>query len=111
MQKVLAENKSDGNQKVLVCCEEHGFYPGSKLSRGQMIGCKYCILAKLYYEFSQVPPDKREERSVQLEELVNHMFEAVEGGTFDIQLFDRPKITHEIVDDDKPNIILTDSDI
>jgi hypothetical protein len=109
MEKLLAEAK-DG-QRVLICCEEHGYYPGSKLSQPQALGCKYCIWARLYWEFSLVPPDKREERSHQLEALVHHMAEDVERGTFDISLYDRPRISVEQVEDDTPNIALTDSEI
>jgi hypothetical protein len=108
MAKVLAEAKSD-QQRVLICCDDHSYYPGSKLSRPQMLGCKYCIMARLYHDFSQIPPDQREERSHQLEALVNHMTEDVERGTFDITVYDRPKITVEQVDDDDPQITLTDS--
>jgi hypothetical protein len=107
MEKVLAEAK-DG-QRVLICCDDHNYYPGSKLSRPQMLGCKYCIWARLYYDFSQIPPDQRELRSVQLEELVHHMGEDIERGTFDINVYDRPKISVETVDDDDPNIKLIDS--
>jgi hypothetical protein len=109
MEKLLAEAK-DG-QRVLICCEEHGYYPGSKLSHPQALGCKYCVWARLYYDFSQIPPDKREERSFQLEALVHHMTEDVERGTFDINVYERPQISIETVDDDAPTIFLTDNEI
>lgn len=93
---------------VKLCCEDHQFYPGSKFSMPPAIGCKYCVLANFYYEFAKMPPHLREERLEALESLVNHMAEDVERGTFDITTFARPQITVEKVDDDKPNIILTD---
>lgn len=93
---------------VKLACTDHNFYPGSRFSMPPVIGCKYCVLANFYYEFAKMPPHLREERLEQLESLVNHMAEDVERGTFDINTFVRPQITIEKVDDDNPQITLTD---
>lgn len=104
--KKLFEEKQ--GQKVLLCCDDHGYYPGSRMSLPQKMGCPSCEKALLWYELCQVKPEKRGEVLDQLEQLVHHMVEDFERGKFDIQTFARPKITTEKVDDDKPNIILTD---
>ena len=92
---------------VKLCCEEHQFYPGSKLTMPPAIGCKYCVLANFYYEFAKMPPHLREKRLDALESLVNHMAEDIERGTFDINTFARPQIQIE-KDVDEKKIILTD---
>jgi hypothetical protein len=92
MLKLLAETNSE---RILICCDDHGYYPDSKLSRGPALGCKYCVMAELYYEFSKVPPEKRQERSEQLEQLVYHMVEEVESGKWDIKIFEHPHVSIE----------------
>lgn len=107
MESLLAESNG---QKVLISCDDHGYFPGSKLSRPQMIGCKHCVMARLFYDFAKMDPKKREESAEMLERLTHHMIEDLERGTFDINIYDRPQISVETVDDDKPKIILTDSE-
>lgn len=100
---LLAEREG---KRVLLCCDDHQFFPDSRLSMPMQIGCKSCVMAQFFYEFANLPPDVRGERLDAIESVVHHMAEDIERGTFDINLFDRPKF--EVIKEDEPKIILTD---
>lgn len=105
--ELVAEQNSG---QVLVFCKDHSYYPGKVTSLPQGLGCKHCIMAKLWYEFASVPPSKREERMEQLVQMTHHMVEDFERGAFDVNVFSRPQVSIES-DTDEKKIILTDSEI
>ncbi len=105
MEKLLAENQGE---RVLLACEDHQYFPGNKFSLPQQVGCKHCILAKLWFEFSKVPPEKRLERAEELLTVTHHMSEDVERGRFDMCVYSRPQVTIEKDVDGDPGVVVTD---
>lgn len=95
--KILAE--SFDRTKVLLHCEPHR-YVGSSTPPASK-GCKNCWEAWYWYMLATTPPHLRQERLEQLEAAVHYAVEAVEAGTWDLQLYDRPQIKTERVTDEQ----------
>jgi hypothetical protein len=86
-------------EKVQVYCKDHMYFgpsPNNKKLKPHL-GCQKCWFVYYLHDLATTPPDKRYERLQELSQVVHHVVEAVETGTFDFTPFERPtfEITQE----------------
>jgi hypothetical protein len=77
-------------------CDEHSFFPGSKISITKAhLGCKECAAAEIWYQVATAPPHKRLELFDMMEAAIHHMCEAQDRGEIGFVAFETPIIEIE----------------
>lgn len=84
--------KELASPQTRVSCDDHSYFPGSKLSRPPVLGCKYCCMADIFFTLAQTPPDKRLERLDQMEAMIHHAAEAERAGELTDDFFANPEV-------------------
>jgi hypothetical protein len=115
---ILAENDSERTQLV---CGRHNYTPLKKRSNGTVAippntrGCKECWFAYYAADLALTPPNKRQERLDELEEVIHHAVEFERTGRFDFVPDVNPTIRYhkdaadDLTGEDK-KVIITDTE-
>ena len=81
-------------KRVTLYCAPHSYF-GPIKGRPEIIpaeGCVDCLKIYFIHELSQCPPDKREEKLSEIEEVMHKVVELVERGQWDFKPYDHAKI-------------------
>jgi hypothetical protein len=92
-QKELVQEAFDP-ERVKFYCAKH-IYFGPVKNRPEVVpglGCPDCWKIFFIHEMATTPPDKRQEKLDEIEEVLNHMVEMVEKGTWDLKLYPHAKV-------------------
>lgn len=79
----LLEEVLDPNKVSLYCSQHLYFGPGKDKQIRPTSGCAKCWQVYFLLDYANTPPDKRNQRVAELEEVIHHLVESVEQGTFD----------------------------
>lgn len=93
-EKFLAEY-FDPNKVTLYCAKHMYFGPGGDKKIAPVSGCAKCWEVYFWHDIATCPPDSRLQRLEELTEVVHHMVESVEKGTFDFEPYLHPVIEIE----------------
>jgi len=80
--------------RVTLYCAPHSYF-GPIKNRPEIIpaeGCVDCLKIFWIHELSACPPDKREQKLSEIEEVMHKVVELVEKGQWDLALYPHPKI-------------------
>lgn len=80
--------------KIQLKCTKH-LYFGPVHERPEVtptLGCSECWKIFYIHELAQCPPDKRREKLEEIEEVMHHVVEMVENGTWDFMPYDHAQI-------------------
>lgn len=83
----------DPNKVTLRCGRHEYFGPVKGFPEKQpAVGCPDCWRVFYVHELASTPPDKRNEKLSELEEVLHNVVELVEKGKWDLELFPHAKI-------------------
>lgn len=98
------QDVADG--RTYITCETHMYTPSPRTMPTS--GCADCWRAFYWTIFAMLGPEKGREWLDGLEAAIYHSVEAIEKGTWDFSVDDRPTIT--ITKEDEPLVEITDKD-
>jgi hypothetical protein len=83
------------SDQATVYCGDHFYFGPARNKVAPTSGCKKCWMVFYLHHFKSVPPDKREAEMDELKQILMHVTESVENGTFDFRPFRRAEIKIE----------------
>jgi hypothetical protein len=109
------------SEKLVLICGKHNYTAARKRSNATVAipptpnGCKQCWEVFYYTDLALTPPNKRQERLDELEEVIHHAVEFEQKGAFDFKADVNPTIKyHKDAADDETGedkkVIITDSE-
>jgi len=126
--QILIEGICTGATRLT--CEKHGYVAAQTRRSGHLVpvpppprGCPNCLKAYFYTDWAMTPANKRQERLDELSEVIHHVVEYEQKGSFgkDFELYEpgdprfQVNFHKDAADDDtgedKKPIVLTDSEL
>lgn len=93
-QRLVEQTLADAlDGETILVCQKHGYAPGP--DRAPAKGCKDCWFACYLSLYARLPEGERDEWLDDMYTALRHANEAVEQGTWDLELFPHPEITRE----------------
>jgi hypothetical protein len=82
--------------KVQIYCKDHMYFGPSSNNQNLTVkpkmNCPKCWFVYFLIDIGRTPPDQRYARLQELTEVVHHLCEAADKGTFDFEPYDRPHV-------------------